>query len=79
VNPHPPLVTTDPEILGGKPVFTGSRVSIDVVLASLDSGVPFDRLKEPWPFLTMEHIQTARDYARDSEWVRMPPVGKEIW
>lgn len=79
MQPTPPHVITDPEILSGTPVFAGSRVPIEIVLASLARGVPFDRLKESWPFLTMEHIQTARDYARDSEWVRMPPVGKETW
>jgi uncharacterized protein (DUF433 family) len=72
-------VTTDPEILSGTPVFASSRVPIEVVLASLARGEPFTRLQESWPFLTAEHIQAARDYARDREWVRMPPVGKEVW
>jgi uncharacterized protein (DUF433 family) len=58
------LIVSDPGILGGVPVFKGSRVPIEIVLASLDAGVPFSRLKESYPILTDELVWAARLYAR---------------
>ena len=56
------LVTTDPEVMGGVPVFAGTRVPVDVVLGSLTAGIPLDRLKASYPFLTEAHIQSAKVY-----------------
>jgi uncharacterized protein (DUF433 family) len=56
------LVATDPEIMGGKPVFAGSRLPIDTVLASLASGIPLARLQASFPFLTEAHIRAAQAY-----------------
>ncbi|QDQ29306.1 DUF433 domain-containing protein [Chitinimonas arctica] len=56
------LVVTDPEILGGVPVFAGSRVPVDIVLASLDKGIALDRLCTSYPFLTKAHLAAARTY-----------------
>ncbi len=54
------LVTADPEILRGTPVFTGTRVPITNVLASLDKGIGLERLKEAYPLLTPAHVRAAR-------------------
>lgn len=56
------LVTTDPEIMGGVPVFAGTRVPISTVLSSLASGIDLDRLKASYPFLTEAHIESAKVY-----------------
>lgn len=67
--PHSPpsaLISSDPEVLGGVACFTGSRLPIDVVLASLDAGINLERLRASWPFLTDEHINAARDFATPS-------------
>lgn len=56
------LVTTDPEIMAGVPVFTGTRVPISTVLSSLASGIELDRLKTSYPFLTEAHIESAKVY-----------------
>lgn len=32
-------VTVDPEILGGTPVFSGTRVPVDALLSNLEAGV----------------------------------------
>lgn len=58
------LVAVDEEILRGTPVFAGSRVPIDTVLASLAAGIRFERLKESYPFLTPAHVRSARLYAQ---------------
>jgi uncharacterized protein (DUF433 family) len=57
-----PTVVTDPEILSGTPVFAGSRVPIDMVLACVDAGNDTARIRRAYPFLTDEHITAARAY-----------------
>jgi uncharacterized protein (DUF433 family) len=57
-----PTVVTDPEVLSGMPFFAGSRVPIDVVLASVDAGTDMPRIRQAYPFVTDEHITAARAY-----------------
>jgi len=57
-----PTVVTDPEILGGMPVFAGSRVPIDVVLACVHAGTDMARIRQAYPFVTDEHVTAARAY-----------------
>ncbi|MEB0219863.1 DUF433 domain-containing protein [Pseudomonas sp. 10B1] len=58
------VVVTDPDIMGGVPVFKGSRVPIDIVIASIDEGTSFEALKEDYGFLTIELIEDARIYVK---------------
>ncbi|WP_409993946.1 DUF433 domain-containing protein [Roseateles albus] len=61
--PAPPLfVDIDDETMGGVPVFRGTRVPLDVVTASLDKGIPFERVRASYPFLTPELADAARAY-----------------
>jgi uncharacterized protein (DUF433 family) len=69
VRVEPPMtfgeyIMSDPYIMGGMIVFTGSRVPITTVIGSLDSGNSWERIVESWPFLTEEHISAAREYLR---------------
>lgn len=56
------LVGTDPEMMGGLPCFTGTRVPVETVLASLDEGDSMERLQASYPFLTPAHVEAARVY-----------------
>lgn len=58
------LVHTDPDILGGTPVFAGSRLPIEVVTASLAAGVDLERLQASYPFLTPAHVLAAQVHER---------------
>lgn len=57
-------VNIDPNVMDGMPVFQGTRVPIDIVLASIESGIDFARLKNSYSFLTEELIEAAKIYAR---------------
>lgn len=59
----PAAVSCDPDIMGGSPVFAGTRVPIEIVLGSLDEAIELDELKEAYEFLTPAHIEAARRYA----------------
>ena len=56
------LIESDPEVLGGIPVFAGSRVPIESILASLKEGVTSERLRAIYPFLTDRHVEAACTY-----------------
>jgi uncharacterized protein (DUF433 family) len=57
------LITTDAQVMGGAPIFAGTRVPIDTVLPSLDVGVDLPRLQASFPFLTQAHVGAVRVYA----------------
>jgi uncharacterized protein (DUF433 family) len=53
------LVRYDPATMGGTACFTGTRVPIQEVIAGLDAGVDFGRLRAAYPFLTNVHVEAA--------------------
>jgi uncharacterized protein (DUF433 family) len=58
------LIVQDPEIMGGAPVFAGTRVPVDSVLASLDEGETLEGLQRAYPMVTQEHVEAARLFRR---------------
>ena len=48
------LVTTDPEILGGTPVFAGTRVPVALLFENLADGLTLDEILESYPTLKRE-------------------------
>jgi uncharacterized protein (DUF433 family) len=69
---HSPTVDVSPDVMGGTPVFAGSRLPIATVLASVDAGVTWDRLLDSWPWLTDAHVEAARLYAAEHD-IRVRP------
>lgn len=47
-------VVQDPEILGGTPVFAGTRVPVTVLFENLEDGIPLDEILENFPTLPKE-------------------------
>ncbi|GAB2703844.1 hypothetical protein GCM10011495_22510 [Hymenobacter frigidus] len=43
------LITTDPDILGGQPVFAGTRVPIETLFDHLEAGVSLDEFLADFP------------------------------
>jgi uncharacterized protein (DUF433 family) len=58
-----PLITADPEILGGKPVIAGTRISVQLILEKMGDGWNIQDLLEDYPHLTREQIIAAIAYA----------------
>lgn len=48
------IISEDPEVLGGAPVFTGTRVPVDSLLAHLTAGDTLDDFLEGFPSVTRE-------------------------
>lgn len=43
------LVVRDPDILGGQPVFAGTRVPVETLFDHLEVGVPLDEFLDDFP------------------------------
>ncbi|MCL5020135.1 MAG: DUF433 domain-containing protein [Bacteroidetes bacterium] len=50
------VVLIDPEILGGTPVFKGTRVPIESLFAHLEKGVSIGEFLEDFPTVTREQV-----------------------
>lgn len=60
-----PAITLNPEILAGKPVIAGTRLSVDFVIGLLAEGATEAEITENYPGLTHDHILACLAYARD--------------
>ena len=59
------LITQDSNILGGKPIIAGTRMSVEVILEFLAGGMEIKELLKEYPFLTKEQIAAAIQYAAE--------------
>lgn len=57
------IVTRDPEILGGTPVFTGTRVPVAVLFENLADGLSLDEILNSYPTLSREQAVAALERA----------------
>ena len=48
------LLTRDKDILGGTPVFTGTRVPVDTLIAHLKAGDPLEKFLDDFPSVSRE-------------------------
>jgi len=56
-------IQSDPEVLAGKPVIKGTRISVSMILGLVAHGVTFDEIIEDYPELTADDIRAAILYA----------------
>jgi len=56
-------ITTDPRILGGKPVVRGTRIAVSLVLEELAHNPEIDELLAAHPDLTRADVQACLSYA----------------
>jgi uncharacterized protein (DUF433 family) len=77
------LVVTDAEVLGGDPVFRGTRVPVHVVAAMVEQGSTEADVLNAYPRITAEMVRLALAYAqaypvrgrpRSQPWRDRPPV-----
>jgi uncharacterized protein (DUF433 family) len=57
-------IVSDPEILAGKPVIAGTRISVELILDRLASGMSKKEILEDYPHLNSNQIQAAIAYAK---------------
>ena len=50
------VVHIDPEIMGGTPVFKGTRVPIETLFDYIEGGEPLNEFLEDFPTLTQDQV-----------------------
>ncbi len=60
------FITTDPEILGGKPCIKGTRLSVEFILELFASGATQMDILQTYPQLTPEALEEALRFAAES-------------
>ena len=60
------VVHTDPEILGGTPVFVGTRVPAQTLFDYLEGGESIDEFLHQFPSVTRAQAVAALEFAKES-------------
>ncbi len=60
------IIISNPKIMMGQPVVSGTRITVDLILEGLSAGESFDQLLKAHPRLTKEGIQAALQFAREA-------------
>jgi uncharacterized protein (DUF433 family) len=58
-------IHSHPEILGGTPVFVGTRVPVQTLLDYLEAGDPLDDFLEDFPSVTREQVVAVLELAKE--------------
>jgi uncharacterized protein (DUF433 family) len=58
-----PRIICDPQILGGKPVIRGTRISVEFIVELVASGASRDDILKKYPQLTGADVEQALHYA----------------
>ena len=61
-----PVVHRDPEVMGGTPVFVGTRVPFQTLLDYLEAGDPLGEFLDDFPTVTREQAVAALEQAKDA-------------
>ena len=59
-------ITIDAEVMQGKPVIRGTRITVDLLLRKLSEGATEADLLDAYPQLTADDIRAALAYAADA-------------
>ena len=66
MKPPAPLIQTDPEVLGGMPVFAGTRVPVQNLFDYLEAGDTLDAFLDEFPSVSREQAVAVLEAARAS-------------
>ena len=61
-----PLITSDPNVMVGKPVIRGTRITVELILRKLAAGQTIEQILEDYPHITREGIKAALEFAAES-------------
>jgi uncharacterized protein (DUF433 family) len=59
-------ITMTPEVMQGKPVIRGTRITVDLILRKLAEGASYDDILNAYPHLAIEDIRAALAFAADT-------------
>ena len=59
-------IVSDPDVMMGKPVVAGTRITVELILEKLAAGESIEQILDAHPRLTREAIQAALAFAREA-------------
>ena len=68
-----PVIQSDPEILGGTPVFAGTRVPVQNLIDYLEAGDTLDTFLDAFPSVSREQAIAVLELAREALTARANP------
>ena len=60
-----PILSCDPDVMGGTPVFSGTRVPVQTLLDYLEAGESIDDFLEGFPSVSREKVIAFLEQAKD--------------
>lgn len=60
------LIQSNPDVMMGKPVIAGTRITVELILEKLAAGETMDQILEAHPRLTEEAIRAALAFAAEA-------------
>jgi uncharacterized protein (DUF433 family) len=60
------LIVSDPKVMMGKPVISGTRITVELILDKLAAGETTEQILDAHPRLTREAIQAALAFAAEA-------------
>ncbi len=58
-------IVSDPDIMLGKPIINGTRITVELILRKMAEGMTFEELLEAYPHITKDDILAAISYSAD--------------
>jgi len=59
-------IVSDPNVMMGKPVIVGTRITVELILEKLAAGETIEQILDAHPRLTREAIQAALAFAKEA-------------
>ncbi len=59
-------IEIDPEVMLGKPVIRGSRITVEIILEKIAAGFSFEEILSDYPRLTRADVLAAVAFARQA-------------
>ncbi len=56
-------ITRNPDIMGGKPIIKGTRITVELLLRKMAEGATLQDLLRGYPHLTIEQLYAVLEYA----------------
>ena len=61
-----PRIEVDPEIMVGKPIIRGTRITVELIVRRFADGYTLADILDDYPHLTAEDVHAALAYAADA-------------
>jgi len=57
-------IVVDPQIMLGKPVIRGTRITVEILLEKLAAGISVEEILDDYPAISREDVMAALSYAQ---------------